>query len=67
MDVVEYVETIFGLELLEYQKVILRDLYEKYKNKKDMQIGMSSCIGRNNFYMYLKQNGLPICKEVSQR
>ena len=66
MDIVEYVETVLGLELLDYQKALLRDLYEEYKNKKDIRIIMRPHIGRNYFYTYLKQNNLPICKELTQ-
>lgn len=67
MDIVEYIETVFGLKLLEYQKWILRDLYEKYKNKKGIQINMCRHINQNEFYVYLQQNNLPIGKELSQR
>lgn len=66
MDIVEYVETVLGLELLDYQKVILRDLYEEYKNTKDIRIVMRPHIGRDYFYTYLMQHNLPICKELTQ-
>lgn len=66
MDIVEYVETVLGLKLLDYQKVFLKDLYEKYKNKKDIRILMCPHIGRKHFYTYLKQNNLQICKELTQ-
>lgn len=66
MDIVEYDETVLGLELLDYQKALLRDLYEKYKNKKDIRILMPRHIGRDYFYTYLKQHNLPICKELTQ-
>lgn len=66
MDIVEFVEKQCGIELLEYQKAILRDLYEEYKNKKDIRILMCPHIGRDHFYTYLKQHNLPICKELTQ-
>lgn len=66
MDIAEYAETVLGLELLDYQKVFLKDLHEKYKNKKDIRILMPRHIGRDCFYTYLKQNNLPICKELTQ-
>lgn len=67
MDIVEYIEMIFRLKLLDYQKAVLRALYETYKNKKDIRIIMSPHIGQNYFYTYLRQNDLPICKELSQK
>ena len=66
MDVVEYIETALELELLDCQKVLIRDLYEKYKNKKDIRILVGSHIGRNYVYTHLKQNILPIYKELTQ-
>lgn len=66
MDIVEYAETVLGLELLDYQKVVLRDLYEEYKNAKDIRIIMCPYICRDYFYMYLMQHNLPICKELTQ-
>lgn len=66
MDIVEYVETVLGLELLDYQKALLRDLHEEYKNKKDIRILMCPHTGQNYFYTYLKQNNLPISKELTQ-
>ena len=66
MDIVEYVETVLGLELLDCQKALLRDLYEEYKNKKDIRIIMCPHTGQNYFYTYLKQNNLSICKELTQ-
>ena len=67
MDIVEYIEMIFRLKLLDYQKAVLRALYEMYKNKKDIRIIMSPHIGQNYFCTYLRQNNLPICKELSQK
>lgn len=67
MDIVEYAETIFGVKLLDYQKVLLKKMYEAYKNNKDMQIIMNRHNAQFYFYTYLKQNNLPICKELSQR
>lgn len=66
MDIVDFVEKQCGIELLEYQKALLRALYEKYKNKKDIQILMPRHIDRDCFYTYLKQHNLPICKELTQ-
>lgn len=63
----EYVETVLELELLDYQKAILRSLYETYIKKKDMRIVMGPRNGQKYFYTYLKQNNLPICKELAQR
>lgn len=68
MDIVEYVETVVGLKLLDYQKEFLRAMYEEYKNKKDIRIIMHrSYFCQKYFYTYLKQNYLPICKELTQR
>lgn len=67
MDIVEYAETIFGVKLLDYQKVLLKKMYEAYKNNKDIQIIMNRRNAQFYFYTYLKQNNLPICKELSQR
>lgn len=66
MDIVEYAETVLGLELLDYQKVFLRDLYEEYKNTKDIRIIMHPYIRQDYFYTYLMQHNLPICKELTQ-
>lgn len=41
MDIIKYAESIAGLKLLDYQKIILRNLYEAYKNNKDMKIVMN--------------------------
>lgn len=67
MDIVEYAETIFGVKLLDYQKVLLKKMYEAYKNNKDMRIITNCHNTQFYFYTYLKQNNLPICKELSQR
>ena len=66
MDIVEYIGTVLELELLDCQKVLLRNLYETYKNKKDIRILVRPHIGRNYFYTHLKQNILPIYKELTQ-
>ena len=66
MDIVEYIEAVLELELLDCQKVLLRNLYETYKNKKDIRILVRPHIGRNYFYTHLKQNILPIYKELTQ-
>ena len=57
----------FGLKLLEYQKVILRAMYEQYKNKKDVRIVMHPYFCQEYFYVYLKQNSLPVRKELAQK
>lgn len=68
MDIVEYAETVFGLKLLDYQKAFLKAMYEEYKNKKDIRIIMHRpYFCQEYFYTYLKQNDLPICKELTQR
>lgn len=64
MDIAEYVEMIYGLKLLDYQKAVLRVLYEAYKNKKDIRIIINPRISQNYFSTYLRQNDLPICKEL---
>lgn len=66
MDIVEYIETALELELLDCQKVLIRNLYEKYENKKDIRILVGPHIGRNYVYTHLKQNILPIYKELTQ-
>ena len=66
MDIVEYIETVLELELLDCQKVLLRNLYEKYKNKKDIRILVCPHIDQNYFYTHLKQNILPIYKNLTQ-
>ena len=67
MDIVEYAETIFGVKLLDYQKVLLKKMYDAYKNSKDIRIITNRYNAQFYFYTYLKQNNLPICKELSQR
>ena len=66
MDIVEYIETVLGLELLDCQKILLRNSYEKYKNKKDRRILVGPHIDQNYFYTHLKQNILPIYKNLTQ-
>ena len=63
MDIVEYIETALELELLDCQKVLIRNSYE---NKKDIRILVGPHIGRNYVYTHLKQNILPIYKELTQ-
>lgn len=64
MDIVEFLETQCGCKLLECQKVFLRDVYKIYKERGDLRIVMRKNEGQNNFYTYLKQNNLPIAKEL---
>ena len=66
MDIVEYAETLCGSKLPEWQKAVLKDTYELYKNKKTIRIVMCPSAGRNYFYTYSKDNNLPICKELTQ-
>lgn len=64
MDIAEYVEKTYGIELLEYQKIYLRALHDEYKNTGDILIPITSRRSCIEFYAYLKQNNLPICKEL---
>lgn len=64
MDIVEFLETQYGCELLEYQKTFLRDMYKVYKERGDLRIVMRRNNGQYDFYTYLKQNNLPIAKEL---
>ena len=57
MDIVEYIETIFGVKLLDCQKVILKNLYEKYKNNKDMRNIVSRYHSQTNFIFIHVVNG----------
>ena len=67
MDVVEYAEKIIGSELPEWQKAALRDLHKIYKDSNGKTyLVMRPFNGRNAFYTYLKENNLPICKELTQ-
>lgn len=67
MDVVEYAEKIIGSELLEWQKAAVQDLYELCRDGNGkLYIVMRPFNGRNAFYTYLKENKLPICKELTQ-
>lgn len=58
---------IFGVKILDYQKVILKKMYEEYKNNKDIRIIMNRYNAQFCFYTYLRQNNLKICKELSKR
>lgn len=42
-------------------------MYDAYKNNKDIRIITNRHNAQFYFYTYLKQNNLPICKELSQR
>lgn len=67
MDIIEYVEKTYEIKLLEYQKTLLRAAYDEYKNTGSIQIPLTS--RRSvvaNYYAYLKQNNLPICKGLTQ-
>lgn len=67
MDVVEYAEKLTNSKLPEWQKAALRDLYELHKNSDGkLYIVIRPFNGRKSFYTYLKQNNLPICKELTQ-
>ena len=67
MDVVEYAEMIMNVELPEWQKAALRDIHKIYKsNNGKIYVVMRPFNGRNAFYTYLKENKLPICKELTQ-
>lgn len=59
MDIVEYAETIVGVKLLDYQKIIIKNLYEEYKKNKDIRIIMDRHHSQIYFYT--------CCKELSQR
>ena len=63
IDIVEYVEETYGIELLEYQKIYLRSLYDEYKNSgKLVYIPTTSLRYRDNFYQHI----LSILKELTQ-
>lgn len=67
MDIIEYVEKTYEIKLLEHQKIFLRAVYDEYKNTGSICFTMSSrrpVIAA--YYAYLKQNNLPICKELTQ-
>lgn len=67
MDVVEYAEKLVNAELPEWQKAALRDLYDlRKKDPKKFYIIMRPYNGANALYTYLKENNLPICKELTQ-
>lgn len=65
MDIVEYIETSKNIKLPEWQKIAVRTLYEKYRGSDEKPyIVMRPFNGRKAFYTYLKQNNLPIGKEL---
>ena len=67
MDIVEFAESCMNVNLPEWQKAALRDLYElQERDSKKLYIVMRPFNGRNAFYTYLKQNNLPITKELSE-
>lgn len=66
MDVVEFAEALVGYNLPEWQKAFIRDVYKVYKDRKDVRIVMCPVNGRSEFYTYLKQNNLPINKELKE-
>lgn len=67
MNIIEYVENSMKIKLPEWQKAAVQDLYELYKSSDGkLYIVMRPFNGRKSFYMYLKQNNLPISKELTQ-
>lgn len=67
MDIVEFAESCMNVNLPEWQKAALRDLYElKEKDSGKFYIIMRPFNGRSSFYTYLKQNNLPISKELTK-
>lgn len=64
MDIVEFLETQCGCKLLECQKAFVRDVYKVYKEHGDIRIVMRKDKNMRNFHTYLKQNNLPIAKEL---
>jgi hypothetical protein len=67
MDIVEYVENSMSIKLPEWQKCAVRDLYELCKSSDNkLYIVMRPFNGRSSFYTYLKQNNIPIGKELTQ-
>lgn len=65
MDIIDYVETSMNIKLPEWQKAAVRDLYELCKSSDDkLYIVMRPFNGRKHFYTYLRQNNLPIGKEL---
>ena len=67
MDIVEFIEQYIDIRLPEWQKAAIRDLYELQKNSDGkLRIIMRPFNGQNSFYTYLKQNNLPIGKELTR-
>lgn len=67
MNIVDYVESSMGIKLPEWQKAAVQDLYELCRDGNGkLYIVMRPFNGRNAFYTYLKENKLPICKELTQ-
>ena len=65
MNIVDYVESSMNIKLPEWQKKAVEDLYELCKTNDDkFYIVMRPYNGRGSFYTYLKQNKLPISKEL---
>ena len=54
MDIVEFVERECGVELFEWQKEYLRDLYEMSRND-TVRIVMPRQLGRRQVYVYMNQ------------
>ena len=67
MDIVEFAESSMNVNLPDWQKAALRDLYELCKTSDGkFYIVMRPFNGRSSFYTYLKENNLPISKELTQ-
>lgn len=67
MNIIEYVESSMSIELPEWQKAAVQDLYELCKSGDGkLYIVMRPFNGRKSFYTYLKQNNRPICRELIQ-
>ena len=65
MDIIDYVESSMNIKLPEWQKAAVRDLYELCKTSDDkLYIVMRPFNGGKHFYTYLRQNNLPIGKEL---
>ena len=65
-DIIEFAEIELGCKLLECQKALIRNAYELYGEHGNLKIVIRKNEGRNDFYTYLKQNNLPIAKELEQ-
>lgn len=66
MDIVEFAEKQYNCNLAEWQKKALLDLYDLYQSDNKLCITMRRKQGVNELYTYLKQNNLPISKELTQ-